>query len=164
MSPPSLIFGAGFLGVDYTGPNEAEELLKFLLSKAVKRIDTARRYPAINQGESERLLGRTKAAEKGFTIDTKVKATATGLSDGEVAIRGGRGSLTKSAIETSVRDSFVALGVKKVCLVLFSLWSNDRCNLQVHLLYCHGPDEETPVEETAAAFDKLFREGKFSKV
>lgn len=35
---------------------------------------------------------------------------------------------------------------------------------KVNVLHCHTPDTKTPVEETALAFDKLFRQGKFKKV
>lgn len=32
------------------------------------------------------------------------------------------------------------------------------------MLYCHAPDPDTPIEETAAAFDEVYRQGKFKKV
>lgn len=35
---------------------------------------------------------------------------------------------------------------------------------QVNVLHCHTPDTKTPVEETAVAFDQLFKQGKFKKV
>ena len=113
-SHPSPIFGAAFLGVNFTGPDETDNLLLFLESKGIKRSDTARRYPAVNEGESERLLGKHEAAKKGFVIETKVRPTAKGLSNREAAVRGGRGSLTAPAIEESVRESLEALCVEKV--------------------------------------------------
>ena len=32
------------------------------------------------------------------------------------------------------------------------------------MLYCHMPDLQTPIEESAKAFDDVYKEGKFKKV
>jgi len=97
------------------------------------RIDTAARYPPVLSGASEKLLGSVKAAEQGFLIDTKILA-------------GAGGSLTKDAIQTSFKASLERLGVEKV-----------------NTLYCHAPDYETPLKETAETFNELYNQGKFEK-
>lgn len=137
MSPPTLIFGAGFLGVNFATPSELQELLDFLQKNDIKRIDTARRYPAVNSGRSEQLLGEVNAARQGFTMDTKIKVVGSDAS----------GSLTAAKIKESVAESLEALRVE-----------------QVNMLHCHMPDLRTPLEETAKAFDDVYKEGKFKKV
>ena len=104
MPSPTIIFGTGFLGVNFATPNELQELLDFLLKEHVNRIDTARRYPAVNPGRSEQLLGEVKAGEQGFTIDTKIKVTGSDP----------RGSLTSAKIHQSVMESLETLHVDEV--------------------------------------------------
>lgn len=104
MSPPALIFGAGFLGVKLATPSELQLLLEFLQKNDIKRIDTARRYPAVNSGRSEQLLGEVKAAEQGFAIDTKIKVVGSDAS----------GSLTAAKIKESILESLEALLVDEV--------------------------------------------------
>ena len=104
MSPATLIFGTGFLGVDFATPSELQQLLGFLRKNDIERIDTARRYPAVNCGRSERLLGEVNAAGQGFTVDTKIKVLGSDAS----------GSLTASKIKASVVESLEALRVGEV--------------------------------------------------
>lgn len=101
---PCAIFGGGFLGVDFATPPELEALLDFLKANNVHRIDTARRYPSISPGLSETLLGKTKAADLGFTIDTKINVPSTGAE----------GSLTAAAMYASIDESLAALDVESV--------------------------------------------------
>ena len=101
---PHAIFGAGFLGVDFATPPELVTLLDFLKARNVRRIDTARRYPAISPGLSETMLGKTKAANLGFEIDTKINVPLTGAES----------SLTATAIYASVDESLAALDVESV--------------------------------------------------
>lgn len=101
---PNVIFGAGFLGVDFATPSELQTLLDFLKAKNVRRIDTARRYPAISPGLSETSLGNAKAIDLGFAIDTKINVPPTGAE----------GSLTAVAIYASVHQSLTALDVESV--------------------------------------------------
>lgn len=137
MSPPALIFGAGFLGVNFATPSELQLLLEFLQKNDIKRIDTARRYPAVNSGRSEQLLGEVKAAEQGFAIDTKIKVVGSDAS----------GSLTAAKIKESILESLEALRVD-----------------EVNVLHCHTTDLQTPIEETAQAFDEVYKQGKFKKL
>ena len=111
MTPPTLIFGAGFLGVSFATTSECEALLDFLKGQAIRRIDTARRYPFLQPGRSEQLLGEAKAAGQGFTIDTKIKISPQGVA----------GSLTATKIRASIAESFDALGVKQVRLTAVSV-------------------------------------------
>ena len=104
MSPPTLIFGAGFVGVNFATPSELQELLQFLQKNNINRIDTARRYPAVNSGRSEQLLGEVKAAGQGFTVDTKIKVVGSDAS----------GSLTAAKIKESVVESMEALRASEV--------------------------------------------------
>lgn len=105
MSQPTLIFGSGNLGLSFSTPDKAAELLQFLQSKGISHIDTARRYPALHPGLSETLLGQANAAERGFIVDTKIKVTPE---------NGPEGSLTKERIGESIKESLEALGVSQV--------------------------------------------------
>lgn len=109
--PPAIqpIFGAGFLGIDFSTPEESLTLLEFLTANNISRIDTARRYPALSPGLSETTLGSAKAAELGFEIDTKIQVAAAAAAGGP---RGG--SLSAGAISASVAGSLAALGVESV--------------------------------------------------
>ena len=100
----TFFFGAGFVGVNFATPSELQQLLDFLRKNGINRIDTARRYPAVNSGRSEQLLGEVDAAGQGFTIDTKIKVVGSNAS----------GSLTAAKIEESVAESLEALHVDEV--------------------------------------------------
>ena len=99
------MFGAGFLGINFATASELQDLLDFLHNNSINRIDTARRYPAVNSGRSEQLLGEVKAAaEQGFIIDTKIKVEGSDASS----------SLTAAKIKESVVESLEALHVDEV--------------------------------------------------
>ncbi|KAL5325476.1 hypothetical protein ACEPPN_006602 [Leptodophora sp. 'Broadleaf-Isolate-01'] len=141
--PPSLIFGAGGIGkgrISHTwvDASQTSSLLKTLSSLNLTELDSAASYPPGAPWVTEGLLGETKAAESGFAIDTKI------LAKGE---KGRDGTLSESGIDESLEKSLRLLGVE-----------------QVNILYTHAPDTATPVEETARAFDKHFRAGKFKKL
>ena len=87
------------------------------------------------RGESEKTLGRSGLA-KDFTIDTKIWWSPPG-----------DGVQTTEAIEKSLSNSLHVLGL-------------DRVNV----LYCHGPDWETPIAEQARSFDEQYRKGRFNQV
>ncbi|EIN06754.1 aldehyde reductase [Punctularia strigosozonata HHB-11173 SS5] len=130
----NLIFGGANIGERFTTVEEVSSVLSKLKEKGIIRIDTAARYPPTNPGASEKLIGEAHAAQLGFVIDTKVNVAGDG-----------RGSLSAEAIAKSIEESLGRLGVDKV-----------------NVLYCHRPDDATPLSETAAAFDAHFRKGKFS--
>ncbi|KAK3670979.1 hypothetical protein LTR78_009095 [Recurvomyces mirabilis] len=110
--PPTTIFGD-------IGKLHANDLRTTLQSLDIHRIDTAARY---QDGESEKIIGAA-SFPKDFTIDTKIKFWFPG-----------DGTLTSSAIETSLTNSLKVL----------------------------GPDYATPLSETAEAFDDQYRRGRFT--
>ena len=104
MPQVSLIFGAATIGSRFTTVEDVQYLLDTLKPLAIKRIDTAAKYPPTGpSGLSESLLGRTNAGQQGFLLDTKVQCEADG-----------NGSLTAENIERSLTQSLERLGVDKV--------------------------------------------------
>ena len=109
MSPPDIIFGGALLGASsHKTEKDVNELLDQLQSLGVTRIDTAARYPALDPGKSESLLGAAGAAKRGLVLDTKIYCTREAL-----------GSLEPTAIEGSVSGSLNRLGVEKAFITLF---------------------------------------------
>lgn len=104
MSSPTIIFGTGLVGVDFAKPSELQALLDFLRKNDINRIDTAPRYPAVNPGRCEKLLGEVNVARQGFTIDTKVKVEGSDAG----------GSLAAVKIKESILESLEALRVDEV--------------------------------------------------
>ncbi|KAI9805119.1 MAG: hypothetical protein M1825_000953 [Sarcosagium campestre] len=131
MALPSLVFGAGVIGENFKTPESVANLLEELEKAGIKHVDTARAYPPTDPGQSEILLGKVEAVKKGFTVDTKIQV----------------GSLSKSAIDSSVSASLADLQVDKVTV-----------------LYCHYPDPDTPLEEQAKALNDHYVKGRFEKL
>ncbi|PVH74887.1 putative aldo/keto reductase [Cadophora sp. DSE1049] len=145
--PPTLIFGAGGIGSGkishtWTNAEQTTTLLATLQSLNLTELDSGAGYPPGAPWVTERLLGETKAAEGGFVIDTKILPRG---DEGRGKTRDG--SLSERGIEWSLGESLRLLGVEKV-----------------NILYAHAPDPSTSAEETARAFDKQFRAGKFKKL
>ncbi|KAF2198783.1 Aldo/keto reductase [Delitschia confertaspora ATCC 74209] len=134
MSPPSLLMGCGGLGPIWS--QDPSKLAEDFKRARITGIDCAARYPADNPGGSEKRLGECKLHEEGFAIDTKI-----------LIMGNGDGSLSEGKIIESVERSLKMLGVDKL-----------------NVLYCHGPDRTTPLEEQASTLDSLYRAGKFSKL
>ncbi|KAE8446463.1 hypothetical protein EG329_011926 [Mollisiaceae sp. DMI_Dod_QoI] len=137
-SPIQLLFGAGGIGegkISHTWVNSSQtsELLSTLQELKLSELDSGASYPPGSPWVTEGLLGESKAAEKGFLIDTKILPQPGGLSE--------------AGIDASVKKSLELLGVEKV-----------------NILYSHVPDKDTPVEESARAFDKHYRAGHFEKL
>lgn len=139
--PAKLVFGAGGIGGTEKGftytwdtAEKASSLLDTLEKLGLKELDSAASYPPGNPWNTETLLGQTKAVERGFVVDSKVL--------------GARGPmLTDGQIAASVDKTLQLLGAKKI-----------------RTLYAHFADKHTPIEETAKAFDRQYREGKFERV
>lgn len=110
MANPNLIFGGGFIGHNFANVEDVSDLLDYLIQVKINRVDSARLYPITNPGASETLLGDAKAADRGFTIDTKIKVPPTG---------DGRDTLSPNAIEASIAESFAALKVQQVGNLVF---------------------------------------------
>ncbi|KAK8044803.1 Aldo/keto reductase [Apiospora rasikravindrae] len=138
---PQLIFGCGGLGHEISA-DSAAELLQTLKAGGVTRLDTAALYPPTDVGASQRVLGQTRAsAELGFTIDTKVMVSISGLA----------GTLEPAKIETSAAQSVKDLG-----------FSNGGGKINV--FYAHAPDVATPLADQAAAFDAQYKKGIFKQL
>lgn len=141
MSPaahPRLIFGGSSIGDAYATPEDVTDLLQCLKGAGVTEIDTAARYPAVNFGASEKLLGEVGAAAQGFAVDTKILVLGTS----------GNGSLEPAKIQDSVSKSCEALKMR---------------GEKLNVLYCHAADFETPLEDQAATLDTLYKKGIFDK-
>lgn len=117
---PRLLFGGAAIGDAFKTADNVSELLKTLRSLGINTIDTAGRYPPLNQGASETLLGQVGALEQGFTVDTKIYHDAGT----------GAGLLKPAAVEKSLATSCERLGVKP------------GGEHKLNVLYCHGPDPE----------------------
>ncbi|OKL58386.1 hypothetical protein UA08_06296 [Talaromyces atroroseus] len=135
---PTLFFGTAIFGSaqapSLTSPEAVSDLLNGVHTLGITQLDTAARYPPDNTGASERLLGAAQAGavSSGFTINTKV-LLAGSSSDG---------TLSKDAVRASVTNSLKTLGIEKV-----------------GILYAHAPDNVTPLEEQAEAFNEQYQKG-----
>ncbi|KAK1146787.1 hypothetical protein N8T08_002548 [Aspergillus melleus] len=101
MGSPKLIFGVASFGMDFVSPDEVQEILDFLKQNKIIYIDTAGRYPPTAPGRSEELLGEAKAANQGFTIDTKILTQTTNQG----------GHMERSAVERSLEISLRRMGI-----------------------------------------------------
>ncbi len=116
--------------------DEATKLVKISLDNGINFIDTANAY---SEGMSERLLGaalKTLGINRGQVfIATKVRIKmGTGQN---------QGGLTRLHIADSINDSL------------------ERLNLNhIDLLYIHGVDQLTPLEETMRGLEDVVRSGK----
>lgn len=138
-----LVFGAGGIGTTaksftftWDNPDKVSELLSALKKLDILELDSAASYPPGNPWNTETLLGQSKAAEKGFVIDSKI-AAHTGPGP----------KLDEEHLAASVDRTLELLGVDKV-----------------RTMYAHAPDPETPLEDQAAAFHKQYTAGKFERV
>ncbi|KAL7914265.1 NADP-dependent oxidoreductase domain-containing protein [Trichoderma velutinum] len=140
--PAHLLFGAAGVGhtedsftFTWDTPEKVSELLSLLKRLNLRELDSAAMYPPGNAGHTETLLGQAKAADLGFTIDSKV------------FIREPGDNLTDANISSSLDNTLASIG-------------SDH----VRTLYAHWPDSGTPLEVTAAAFDKQYKAGKFKQL
>jgi aryl-alcohol dehydrogenase-like predicted oxidoreductase len=110
------------------------------LEAGLNFIDTADVYsrwaPGHQGGESETILGKWLA--KGNKRSNVILATKVGIEMGE-----GKKGLAPAYIEQAVEDSLRRLQTD-----------------YIDLYQAHKDDEDTPLEETLGAFDKLVRQGK----
>ena len=136
-----LCLGGNVFG--WTADEEASfEILDVYLEAGGNFIDTADVYGEWVQGNppgmSESIIGRWMA-ERGVR-DRIVLATKVGQAKG---LEG----LGADVIRTAAEGSLRRLGTDRI-----------------DLYYAHIDDEDTPLEETLAAFDALVREGKVRSV
>jgi aryl-alcohol dehydrogenase-like predicted oxidoreductase len=116
--------------------NEVDILVKTAIDSGINFIDTANAY---SEGLSEQLLGK---ALRDLSVNRQQVFIAT-----KVRLRMGPGAnqvgLTKLHIIDSVNDSLQRLGLS-----------------HIDLLYIHGVDPITPIEETMGGLEDVVRSGK----
>ncbi|KAI3393060.1 hypothetical protein diail_4768 [Diaporthe ilicicola] len=139
--PAKLVFGAGGIGGTEEGfiytwdtAEKASSLLDTLENLGLKELDSAASYPPGNPWNTETLLGQSMAVERGFIVDSKIVGSKGPM-------------LTDEAINASLNKTLQLIDAKKV-----------------RTMYAHFPDVHTPIEETAKAFDRQYREGKFERL
>ena len=128
--PPQLLFGTATFGMDGTTFQSAETihpLLTVLRTQGIHRLDTGARYPPMNPGRTEQLIGSANNPALELAIDTKV---LTSTPDGS-------GDLTQPRVRESVNASLERLRVQKV-----------------NILYAHRADHATDLVEQVNAFNE----------
>jgi aryl-alcohol dehydrogenase-like predicted oxidoreductase len=140
---PAICLGGNVFG--WTVPEaDSFRLLDAALEAGLNFIDTADVYsawvPGHTGGESEAILGKWMAT--GNKRSNVILATKVGMDLGN-----GKKGLKAAYIEQAVEDSLRRLQTD-----------------YIDLYQAHKDDEETPLEETLAAFDKLVRQGKVRHV
>jgi aryl-alcohol dehydrogenase-like predicted oxidoreductase len=118
------------------GQNEVNDLIKLAFDKGINFIDTANAY---SEGLSEQLLGKG-LKELGINRQHIVLATKVRLRMGKGANQVG---LSRLHIIDSVHDSLKRLDTD-----------------HIDLLYIHGVDPLTPLEETMRGLEEVVRMGK----
>ncbi|KAI1172240.1 putative oxidoreductase [Nemania sp. FL0916] len=134
---PQFIFGTAGFGMDMTEFQDADfvkSLLTTLQDLGISHLDTAARDPVLNPGRSEELLGEARELSREFIVDTKV------YTDN---LRRGLGALTPEAISKSVDASLQRLHRPE----------------GVNMLYAHGPDLDTNLEDQIKGFAEQIAKG-----
>lgn len=116
--------------------DEATDLVKTAVDNGINFFDTANAY---SEGLAETLLGKA-FRNLGISRQTVFIATKVRLRMGEGANQVG---LSRLHILDSVNDSLQRMGID-----------------HIDMLYIHGVDPVTPVEETMRALEDLVRSGK----
>ncbi|GAM42910.1 hypothetical protein TCE0_044r17304 [Talaromyces pinophilus] len=137
-----IVFGAmtfGRKGVEQARIHDfkdASAMLDLFQSHGGKVVDTARVY---GEGSSEEYLGELDWQGRGLVVDTKLYPN----------VADGTGNMTHSAedLRKYLDESLRALKTDKI-----DLW------------YLHGPDRNTPYEETFRTCNELHKEGKFNRL
>lgn len=102
MMKPQLVFGTGTFGLydgsTFNSPQVIKPHLDNLLANKITRIDTARRYPPLNSGTSEQVLGENDLSS--FKVDTKAWSMP--------------GHHTPAGLEKSLNESLEALQIPHI--------------------------------------------------
>ncbi|KAI0850470.1 putative oxidoreductase [Daldinia vernicosa] len=137
---PQLIFGTASFGMPMTEFQDSETvkgLLRTLGELGITRLDSGARYPPLNPGRSEELIGEAKELSREFLVDTKIYTdTATD----------GSGDLTVGAMAKSVDGSLKRLQADSV-----------------NVLHIHRADPATPLEEQVHNFNDQITQGHCKK-
>ncbi|KAJ9142955.1 Aldo/keto reductase [Pleurostoma richardsiae] len=131
---------ADFEGVRVTTVESANALLDVFQAHGHNEVDTARAYGG---GTTEEYLGETNWKGRGIIMDTKLYPNA-----GKILGNLGSNAYTHrpADIRRGLKDSLEALKTDKV-----DMW------------YLHGPDRNTPFEDTLREVNSLYKEGYFSR-
>ncbi|KAI4263557.1 MAG: hypothetical protein L6R42_001296 [Xanthoria sp. 1 TBL-2021] len=119
---------------DFQDTRSIKELLEALGGLGIYRLDSGARYPPLNPGRAEELLGETSELSHGFIIDTKVYTDTK---------NDGSGDLTKEAISKSTTASLHRLKAKN----------------GVNVLHAHRADPSTSLEEQIEGFNQQIELG-----
>ncbi|MGY6633557.1 MAG: aldo/keto reductase [Alkalilacustris sp.] len=149
LSVAPVVLGANVFG--WTADETASfAVLDAATDAGLNAIDTADVYsrwaPGHSGGESETILGRWLKARPGKR-DRIVLITKVGSDMGEDATGAPAKGLSARWIEQAVEHSLRRLGVETI----------DH-------YFSHRPDDDTPHEETLAAYDRLIRAGKVRSI
>eukprot|EP00286_Rhodomonas_abbreviata_P021231 CAMPEP_0181310166 /NCGR_PEP_ID=MMETSP1101-20121128/12438_1 /TAXON_ID=46948 /ORGANISM="Rhodomonas abbreviata, Strain Caron Lab Isolate" /LENGTH=323 /DNA_ID=CAMNT_0023416771 /DNA_START=228 /DNA_END=1199 /DNA_ORIENTATION=- len=117
----------------------AGEMVDFFFSKGHSQVDTARTYAA---GKTEEMLGEIMPSGSDRSSKCSCLATKAGPWDGP-SMMSGNGGLSTAQLREKVVTSLQCLKQDSI-----------------DLLYLHGPDSGTAIEETLEEVNKLHQEGK----
>ncbi|KAI2467834.1 putative oxidoreductase [Annulohypoxylon bovei var. microspora] len=130
--PPQLIFGTAGFGMDQSEFKDAESVKAVLATVkglGIRRMDSGARYPPLNPGRSEELIGEAAEISKDFDVDTKVYTDTR--TDGS-------GDLSRENIRKSVEGSLGRL----------------KMDGGINVLHIHRADPSTPLEEQIQGFNE----------
>ncbi|KAF4893705.1 Aflatoxin B1 aldehyde reductase member 3, partial [Colletotrichum fructicola] len=140
-----VVFGAmtigspNISGLKVTTVEDVNNMLDLFQSRGHNEIDTARLYGG---GTTETYLADAKWEERGIVMGTKLYPNSkTSGATGPLSY-----TLRAGDVRRGLLDSLKALNTNKI-----DLW------------YLHGPDRETPLEETLSEVNKLHEEGHFNR-
>ncbi|KAH0421764.1 aldo/keto reductase [Colletotrichum camelliae] len=140
-----VVFGAMTIGsptisgLKVTTVEDVNNILDLFQSRGHNEIDTARLYGG---GTTESYLAEAKWEERGIVMGTKLYPNSkTSGATGPLSY-----TLRAADVRRGLLDSLKALNTTKI-----DLW------------YLHGPDRETPLEETLCEVNKLHEEGHFNR-
>jgi len=132
-----LILGTMTFGSPQTNEREAIEIMKLFTNKGYHDIDTARMYC---HGSTEVVLGKILKED----VNLKTLSSSLIIASKVNAFKGYDESLNTASVNRQSDAILAAL-------------QKDHTDI----LYLHGPDIATPIEETLAAVQKLYEQKKF---
>ncbi|KAH7029584.1 putative oxidoreductase [Microdochium trichocladiopsis] len=135
--PPQLIFGTAAFGSEASPIQDggaAAEVLRALKAHGVHRLDSGARYPPLQPGRAEQIIGETGDVGLKFDVDTKVYTDTR---------NDGSGDLTLEKINESCSASLKRLQTGKI-----------------NVLHVHRADPATPLEEQIQGFKAQIDQGR----
>ena len=150
MKVSKLCLGTGPFGVA-PQENEAVELVHAALDRGINFFDTANSYGNFTRHNRPDLPGAPDAAERKSAQEILGKAL--------------KGRRDQAVISTKVREQ-VGPGINDYGLSRRHMMQQVEASLRalqtdyIDVYHMHGPDFETPIEQTMRTFDDLVRQGK----